>query len=101
MILYQVLHFTEELVKHLWGSSNDVRFITVASRQVLRRDDRHLIPTLGANEQNLGMVVSEEGRRNHLIYEAPQRQRLVGSFEVKHQVNCGCTAIPCDEVQPP
>ena len=71
MVFDKILDFVQELIKDGSIGSDDVRLVAVASCEVLRRDDTHLVAPLRLNEQHLGMVVCEVCGVYDLMNERP------------------------------
>lgn len=58
----------------------------VATGEVLRGDDGDGVATVGAHQQDFGMVVGEKGSVDNLNNKAPQLYCLVGGLVVEHEV---------------
>ena len=69
----------------------------VATGEVLRGNDGDGVATVGAHQQDFGMVVGEKCSVDNLNDEAPELDGLVGGLVVEHEVEAANRAFLFEE----
>ena len=99
MVFNQVLYLAVKRIEDDEVGCDKCTFASVASRQVLRGDDRNDLALLASHQQHLAVVVGKVGGVDDLGDERPQFERLVGGLVVEYQVETGNEAGLLDEEQ--
>ena len=99
MILDEVLYLAVKRVEDVEVGRDKCTLATVASRQVLRGDDRDDLTLLTTHKQYFAVIVSKVGGVDDLCNERPQLERLICGLVVEYQVEPGDEARLLDEKQ--
>lgn len=86
MVLDDVEDGGVEICENLRRGGYKRAFGAVATGEVLRGNDSDGVATVGAHQQDFGMVVGEKGSVDNLNDEAPKLYGLVGGLVVEHEV---------------
>ena len=86
MIFYELLHLLEQPLKNDEIGTHEGALLSVASCQVLRRDNRCDFAFLTLDEQQFAVIVCEVGLRYHLADERPKFDCFVCRLVVEHKV---------------
>ena len=67
--------------------SDDGGLVTITTGEVLRGDDRDMLPGSGLYQDHLRVVIGEIGVLDDAREERPEAKRLLRSLEIKDEVD--------------